>query len=197
MWATPNLSGTGGTASPQSAVSSLLSGPGTNPTLGATGAGYDLWAGVVRAQELAASSASNYATINHALFLVTPCSSNSSVYPSISRSSDAYCANGAPYGARLRLNMTPAQIAALNVPFYHKAVLLAAATYGAYQGDNNNTGLNFQTEADEMYTSAGTPNPLVAWAKANGVPFNGTSYQIDISGDVPTSSWQWLLPPAQ
>jgi len=190
MWATPLLSGTGGTASPQSAVSSLLSGPGTNPTLGATGAGYDLWAGVIRAQELIAGN------IPHALFMVTPCSSNSSVYPSISRVSDAFCSGGAPYGARLRLNMTPAQIAALSVPSYHKTILLAAATYGAYMGDNNNTGLNFQTEADEMYQAAGVPNPLVAWAVQNGVPYNGSSYQIDISGDVPTSSWQWLLPPS-
>ena len=128
--------------------------------------------------------------------MVTPCSSNSSVYPSQTRTSDVYCAGGAPYGARLRLNMTPAQIAALSVPSYHKTILLAAALYGVYMGDNNNTGLNFQTEADEMYTAAGTPNPLVAWAQANGVPFNGVSYQIDISGDVPISAWQWLLPPS-
>jgi hypothetical protein len=92
--------------------------------------------------------------------------------------------------------MSPTQVLALPVPSYHKAILLAASQYGAYMGDNNNTGLNFQTEADEMYTAAGTPNPLVAWAKANGVPFNGSSYQIDISGDVPVSAWQWLLPPS-
>lgn len=128
--------------------------------------------------------------------MVTPCSSNSSVYPSQTRTSDAYCAGGAPYGARLRLNMTPAQINALSVPSYHKTILLAASTYGVYMGDNNNTGLNFQTEADEMYQSAGVPNPLVAWAVQNGVPYNGSSYQIDISGDVPVSSWQWLLPPS-
>jgi hypothetical protein len=127
--------------------------------------------------------------------MVTPCTNNNSVYPSISRTSDSFCSQGAPYGARLRLNLTPAQINSLSVPDYHKTILTALSLYGAYQGDNNNTGINLQTEADNMYSLAGVPNPLIAWAKANSVPFDGTAYRIDISKDVPLTSWQWLLPP--
>jgi hypothetical protein len=191
MWAASPISGTGGTASAQSAVSDPLNGDGLNINkgVGATGAGYSLWAGVIRPQELIAGS------IQHALFLVTPCASNLSVYPSISRLSDSVCSQGVPYGARLRLNLTPAQINALPVPSYHKTILMAASIYGVYQGDNNNTGLNFETEADGMYTLAGIPNPLIAWAKANGVPFDGTAYRIDLSKDVPNTAWQWLMPP--
>jgi hypothetical protein len=186
-WSTNTPSGIGGTLSAQSCGAGSIRSNGLG--FGQTGAGYAQWAGVIRPQELIAG------TIPHPLFLVTPCASNLSVYPSITRTSDALCANGAPYGARLRLNMTPQAIQALSVPAYHKTILMAAALYGAYQGDNNNTGLNFETEADEMYTAAGIPNPLVAWAKANGVPFDGTAYRIDLSKDVPTSAWQWLLPP--
>lgn len=169
---------------------------------GVTGAGYGLWAGIIRDQELIAGQ------INHALFLVTPCSSNLTVYPSESRSSDAFCSQGVPYGAWLRLNMTDAEILALGDPAYKVAILMAAAHYGAYMGDNNNTGVHFQAEADQMYTAAGYTSagcsglpsgapctPLTAYFHSLGDPgWDGTAYRINLS-EV-SGRWQWLMPPA-
>ncbi len=176
---------------------------GSGIMYGVTGAGFGLWAGVIRDQELIQGQ------INHAMFFDVPCSSNASVYPSESRSADAYCANGAPYGGWLRLNYTAFQLAtlALTAPAYKMPIYTAAATYGAFQGDDNNTTMYFQTEADEMYTAAGYTNancpsngapctPLTAWMHQNysDAGWDGTAYRFNLN-DVPSTAWQWLLPP--
>ena len=182
---------------------SALTGPGVGENPGATAAGYPLNAGVIRDAELIAG------TIPHALAIIAPCLSNTSVFPSIPRSSDTLCASGAPYGGRLKLTLTPTQIAALNVPRDHKTILTAAATYGFYVMDtNNNNGFGLQFESDRMYTAAGYTNascpnngapctPLTAYFHSEGDPgWTGDRYDIDLSHDVNwTSSGRWLLPP--
>jgi hypothetical protein len=203
-WSTTKPSGAGGVLTAQACGSGAVTGQGL--AFGQTAAGYAQWAGVIRASELT----DGY--IGHALFVVAPCTASSSVYPSISRPTDTLCPSGqgAPYGFRIRLNMTPQAIAALSIPQSHKTILTALSSFGAYQGDTNgNNNMSLQVEADEMYTApnyvnpscgslpSGAPcTPLTAWANGQpGVTWTGANYNIDISKDVPNSSWQWLLPP--
>jgi len=177
---------------------------GSGIMFGVTGAGFALWGGVIRDQELIAGQ------INHALFIDATCSSNASVYPSETRSSDAYCSAGAPYGGWLRLNMTDAQILALGAPAYKVPIYMALAHYGAFLGDNNNTTVYIHTEADEMYTAAGYTSsgcsglpsgapctPLTAWMHQNysDAGWDGTAYRINLNEVNWATYGQWLLPP--
>jgi len=179
----------------------------------ATGAGFALWAGVVRAPEIANSTPQ----VLHALFIVAPCTSNVTVYPSNYRnSSDTTCPNGqgAPYGAYGRLNMTHAQIDALGIPGAdEKALVYALADYGGYLGDTNgNNGFQIQVEADPTYSlsgsgytfmgtgcpSNGSPcTPLTAFENHWGNPdWAGDRYTIDLTKHVDfANKWVWLNPP--
>lgn len=206
-WATNKPSGAGGVLTAQACGSGPLTSDGL--TFGQTGAGYAQWAGLIRAQELVAGN------IPHALFMVSPCTSNATpVYPSNYRTTDSQCPSnqGIPYGARFRITLTPAQIQALSIPASHKAILTALALYGAYQGDNNGGySFSFAVEADEMYTAPnyinsqcptnGSPcTPITAWANStgseSGATWTGAAYNIDLSKDINwATSGQWLLPP--
>jgi hypothetical protein len=201
-WEATGLSGSVLNASGGNCGVSTLSGPGI--MYGATGAGFGLWAGVIRDQELIAGQ------INHALFMDATCSSNASVYPSETRSSDAPCSAGAPYGGWFRLNMTDAQILALGAPAYKVPIYMALAHYGAFLGDNNNTTVYVQTEADPMYTAAGYTStgcsglpsgapctPLTAWMHQNfsDAGWDGTAYRINLNEVNWATYGQWLLPP--
>lgn len=179
----------------------------------ATGSGFALWAGVIRAPELA----NNTPQIDHALFIVAPCTSNLTVYPSNWRAtSDTTCSggNGAPYGAYGRLNMTHAQIDALGIPGADlKAIAYAMADYGGYIGDTNgNNGFSVQVEADPTYSQSGSGytfdgtgcptngapcTPLTAFENHWGNPdWTGDRYSINLSTLLPFSTkWQWLNPP--
>ena len=201
-WNTNNLSGTGGTLTATACGTGPLTGPGI--VFGQTGAGFAQWAGVIRAQELIAGN------IPHALFIVMPCTNNNApVYPSNYRSTDTECTGnqGAPYGAFFRLNMTDAQITALGVPTWKKAIYTALAHYGGFVGDTNgNNAMNVQFEADEMYTRAGYTNPncpsgrpctpLTAYFHTLGDPgWTGSVYNVNLSEVNWATYGQWLLPP--
>jgi hypothetical protein len=203
FWEAQTPSGEGGTITAESAGSGSITGPGIH--WGTTGAGFPLAAGIIRPEELIAGK------INHALFLVAPCTSNLSVYPSVSRSSDTACPNGqgAPYGAMLRLNLSPGQVLALGAPAYKVPIYMALATHGAIIGDTNNYScFGVQFPADEMYTAPGYTNPscpsngapctpLTAYFHSIGDPgWNGSSYVVTLN-DVPASAYQWLLPSSQ
>jgi hypothetical protein len=203
LWGTHPLSGTGGIATASSAGYGSITGPGL--VFGTTGAGYPLGAGVIREQEIVGGK------INHALFIVAPCTANSSVFPSNWRSTDTQCAGnaGAPYGERFRLNMTDAQINALPAPAWKKPIYYALARYGGYIGDTNgNYAMGIQIESQEMYASAkytnphcpnnGAPcTPMTAYFHQIGDPgWNGSRYVISLS-EVDWSKYgQWLQPPA-
>lgn len=198
----------GGTIHASSCSYTTLSGSGI--MFGVTAAGYALWAGVIRDQEFTQGS------INHALFLDVPCGSNSSVYPSETRSNENVCSGGAPYGSWFRLNMTDAQIIALGAPAYKVPIYMALAHYGAFTGDNNGSGGvsggNFyaQTEADEMYTAAGYTSsgctglpsgapctPMTAYMHQNygDAGWDGSAYRINLSEVNWATYGQWLSPP--
>jgi hypothetical protein len=205
-WSTKKLSGTGGTITAQSCGYGPITGPGL--VFGQTAAGYALWAGIIRDQELAQGQ------INHALFLVMPCTSNATpVFPSNFRSTDTECAGnqGAPYGERFRLNMTDAQVAALPAPQWKKPIYYALERYGAYVGDTNaNQAMGIQIESDEMYESAGYVNkscpnngapctPLTAFMHTLTPPdpgWNGNRYVISLSEVNWAKYGEWLEPPA-
>ena len=139
--------------------------------------------------------------------MVFPCTSNTSVFPSHTRTSDWLCADGqgAPYGAYFRLNMTDAQIDALGVPPYKRAIYTALAHYGAYVGDTNHGyGAAISIESDQMYKTAGYTNPscptngapctpVTAYFHQMGDPgWNGSNYDVDFS-DVDWSTYGQFL----
>lgn len=201
-WSASKLSGNGGTATAQVWGSGPINGNGLN--LNAVAGGYGLTAGNIRASELIAGN------IPHALFIVAPCTANSSVYPSIVRATDTQCSgsNGVNYGQRFRLNMTQAQLLALGLPSYEYAIGMALINYGGYVGDTNGgSGWEIETENDYTYTLAGYTNsacpnngsactPLSAWFNTNyPSAWNGSNYNISLSGINFQTYGQWLNPP--
>jgi hypothetical protein len=151
---------------------------------GATAALFGNLAGMIRAQELAAGH------IDHALFVVLKCTGTSTsfgygtsgssgsggsyVYPAFHGGAGCSGSNQPPLGARFRLAMTDAQIAALNIPAWRKTIATALAHYGGYVGDTGGSGIGFMFESSTMYTSLGYADPLAAFAKQSGVPtWNG------------------------
>jgi hypothetical protein len=134
----------------------------------ATAAHFGGAAGVIRAQELAAGR------IDHALFLVIKCGSGGKVYPSLgtgARCSDT--ANAPAMGSRFQLNMSGAEIDALQVPTWKKAILRAMAEYGMYFGDTGGPGFGLQFESGASYTSFGVEDAMVSFARQIGMKANG------------------------
>jgi hypothetical protein len=150
-------------------------GLGTN----ATAAHYGLAAGVIRTPELQAQK------IDHALFMVVKCTAGK-VYPA--GGGGAACAdptNAPAGGMRFQLDYTEAQIEALAVPRWKKTILHALRTYGAYIGDTGGGGFNFQFESSSSYTSFGTADPLVEYAKTQpGVAAWNGKYIFDMAAGV-------------
>jgi len=127
-------------------------------------------AGLIRAEELEAGH------IDHALFLSITCDSGEFVYPadhlgrsceSIGRSNE----NAPAMGARFQLDMSDAEIDALDMPAWKKAVLRAMARYGMYVGDTGGTW-GVKLEGGITYTSFGYEDRYVAFAKRVGVPYH-------------------------
>ena len=182
-----------------------IDGDGLNS--GATAANFGNLAGVIRAQELAAGR------INHALFIVVKCvasgtsfgygtrttASSSAVYPASHGASPCATDTGdlPPVGARFELAMSDAQIQALPVPTWKKTILTALAHYGGYIGDTGGPGFAFQFESGSTYTSFGVTDPLVTFAKANGLSaYNGT-YAFNMADGVDWRRYlRVLVPPA-
>jgi hypothetical protein len=177
----------------------------------ATAARFGNLAGVIRAEELAAGR------INHALFIVVRCTSNdtsfglgvkphpagdlgsSYIYPA--GKGGAPCpateTDAPPMGARFRLAMTDAQIAALSVPQWKKTVLTALAHYGGYVGDTGGPGFGLQFESGTSYTAFGQKDPFVTYAQANGLPTWEGRYVYGMPGGVDWSKYlQVVAPPA-
>jgi hypothetical protein len=179
---------------------------------GATAANFGNLAGIIRAQELAAGR------IDHALFIVLKCTSASASYgygavkPSDGRQSayvypakhggsscgtDADNADAPPIGARFKLDMTEAQIAALAAPTWKKAILRALAVYGGYVGDTGGPGFALQFESSATYTSFGWADPLVTFAVQSALrPWSGT-YAFNMSSGVDwAGKLRVMAPPA-
>lgn len=180
MWGACQPSGTGGDLEIGWGGSGHVSGPNMDQgilTYGAAQSGFALTIGVVRSADINAGS------IPHALQMAIPCASDG-VYPA-SVTSDQYCPTGTQsppyYGMRVQLNMTDAEIDALNVPGYAKPVLIALAHYGAFVCDTG-TGneMELKTESGLTYTQLGLADPWVAMAQQNGIqPYSDPSDPYD------------------
>jgi hypothetical protein len=136
----------------------------------ATAAHFGLAAGMIRPAELASGN------IDHALFMVVKCTSGRSVAPAGSGAgrpcSDIGLsnANAPAMGQHFYLDMSDAEIAALDKPEWQKTILRALAHYGAYVGDTGSEGWGFMFESGSSYTSFGLPDPWVTLGDRFGVP---------------------------
>lgn len=172
-----------------------------------TAAGFGNLAGMIRAPELAAGK------INHALFIVVKCAAKDTAFgygtTASSTSSYVYPANHGgstcpteeadlpPMGAHFVLAMSDAQIQALEVPTWKKTILTALANYGGYVGDTGGSGFCLMFESSSTYTAAGLPDPLVAFAKENGLPMWEGKYVFNIASGVEWEKYlRVVVPPA-
>jgi hypothetical protein len=145
---------------------------------GATAAGFGSLAGIIRGPEFVAGK------INHALFVTLRCTAKSANfgYGAISNGSAAYiypadkpdgfpCSsdtNALPLGARVKLELSDAQIAALAVPSWKRTILTALAHYGGYVGDTGgggSFGIAFEFESPLTYTALGKADPILKYAE--------------------------------
>ncbi len=128
-----------------------LRGNGVNGTGDATAARFSNVDGRLREEELASGR------IDHALFIDIPCDGGSWVFPA--RAGGAPCHNGSdvpPMGSRLQLDYTTAEIEALRVPAWKKAILRAMSEYGMFIGDTGATSLfSIERESGLQYRSTG------------------------------------------
>lgn len=113
-------------------------GPFAGSGIGQGGSGnaaFSLTSGIIRAQEL------RDGRIDHALAVYVPCA-DQAVWPAdVGNDPDQPCedglfpAGGPRVGQRMKLDMTAAEITALDVPLWRKAILRALVVYGAYVSD--------------------------------------------------------------
>ncbi len=176
---------------------------------GGTASGFGNLAGMIRAPELAAGK------INHALFITVRCASgntsfgygtvcstqtSSYVYPATSGGSTCPASeiNAPPLGAHFMLAMSEAQIQALAVPTWKKAILTALAHYGGYAGDTGGPGFGFMFESSTTYTALGLPDPLTTLGQQDGLPtWEGRSVYNIASGVEWEKYLRVLAPPSQ
>jgi hypothetical protein len=146
----------------------------TNPTtgdeFGAVAAGWGSSLGTIRAQEL------DNGIIPHALSLVVPCVTGN-VAPAHHGDGDCIEKGLEPTGAaamgdRFRLDITDAEILALDAPEWKMAVLKSLADYGAFVSDNSGDGRRwgFEIESGVQYTSIGQTDPMVTFVNRVGLP---------------------------
>ncbi len=176
----------------------------------ATAAHFGSLAGVIRPEELAAGR------INHALFIVLRCAGSTTSFGygvhSSRRawtSSYVYPAQGGgsacgpndpdlpPLGARFQFAMSEAEIAALPMPKWKKAILLALARYGGYVGDTGGPGISFELQSSSTYTSFGAPDRFVQLAQRVAITPHQGRYTFDLSGGIDWQRYlQVVVPPA-
>jgi hypothetical protein len=166
----------------------------------ATASHFGLAAGIIRPEELAAG------TINHALFMTVKCTNGTSVWPAGSGTGRSCSSMGlsnenAPaMGAHLYLDVPKAQIDALAIPYWKKAILTAMSRYGLYVGDTGSdyTGWTIQIEAGSSYASFGFADPWTTLGALWKLPYSTVDgkklYLFDLRGTV---DWQSKLRVAQ
>jgi len=160
-------------------------GPGFTVGAGdATASHANLAAGLIRSEELIAGE------IDHVLFGTVACCNGQTVGASKTYGGicDTMCASnqGGALGQVYMLAMTDAEIDALGKSPAGTAILKAMAHYGIVDGDENAWGflLNAVTPSVSR-TSVGGTDPIVAWAKAQGLPSDGSGgYTIDYGGGI-------------
>ncbi len=169
FWQVRSKDADGGTISVSHGGRTRLDGDGRG--VNATAAWFALSAGIIRAVEMQAGR------IDHALFAHIKCTAGGSVYPAQPGTTAAPCStfglandDAPPLGARIQLNMTAAEIDALNVPAWKKTILRALAEYGMIVGDTDggNAAWGIQGESGSGYTSFGAVDPWATFAQSIG-----------------------------
>jgi hypothetical protein len=161
----------------------------------ATAAHFGLLAGIIRAPEMARGR------IDHALFMMVGCTSHQIVYPAGGYAADCADQTDAPaVGQHFWLEMTEAEIEALDLPDWKQTILVALSRYGAYVGDTGgNEAFTFQFESGSTYISFGFADPMVTFARQQtaGVTEESGTFRFDLASGV---DWRnrlhVLAPPA-
>ena len=139
----------------------------------ATASHFGLLAGLIRGPELAAGE------INHALFMVVKCDNGEIAYPAAGHGSKCSDGSAGPaQGARFMLDMSDAEIAALPVSRWKKAILTAMAHYGTFVGDTGGQSWGLMIESGATYTSFGLPDPAAEFGatQSDVSAYNGKYY---------------------
>jgi hypothetical protein len=148
----------------------------------ATAAHFGLLAGIIRPAEMVAGR------IDHALFMTVGCTARLYVYPASGHALTCADQEDAPaVGQHFWLDMTEAEIRALDVPRWQRTILRALAQYGAYVGDTGgNESFGFQFESRSTFTSFGVDDPMVAFAQAqnSGVTAGEERYYFHVGAGV-------------
>lgn len=150
----------------------------------AVAANFGTAAGIIRPEELRAGH------IDHALFINVRCDSGQAVFPADHLGAACSWSGGsnvdAPaMGQRFQLQMSDAEIDALRVPTWKKAILRAMARYGMFVGDTGGE-IGIQIESGVSSTSFGLPDPWVQLAKEVGAPYYApdSNYVLNIRDGV-------------
>jgi hypothetical protein len=146
----------------------------------ATAAHFGLAAGLIRLEELKAMQ------INHALAMVVKCTNGTSVWPAEGAVGTTCSSIGLPnadapaLGQHFYLAMSDAEIDALSVPQWKKAILLALAHYGAFVRDTGGGTWGFSAESGSSYTSFGYRDPWERLGDSQGVYENASELVFDL-----------------
>jgi hypothetical protein len=169
FWQVKQKPSGGGTLVASAAGRTRIDGDGLGAE--ATASGFGLAAGVIRPPELADGN------IDHALFMVVKCTNGTAVWPAHSDNAGRSCSDlGLPdadapaMGQHFYLDMTDAQIDALNKPGWQKTILRAMAHYGMYVGDTGGGSWGVEFESGSSYTSFGYQDPWERLGQQLGVP---------------------------
>jgi hypothetical protein len=89
-------------------------------------------------------------------------------------------------GQHFCLDMSSAEIDALNVPAWKKPILHAMAEYGMFVGDTGSDYLGWSifVQSGSSYTSLGQTDPWVMLAKKYGIPSSSGTYYFDLKDTV-------------
>ena len=156
-----------------------LNGNGKSATPGSTGTAARVagLAGRVRIEELAGGYPRGApANIRHALAIVIDCHNGTTVWPATGNApTPGRCSqsgrtptdrNAPPLGARLWLDLKPAEINALPGPSWRKVLLRAMHRYGMIFTDTGaNTYFNIETEAGSQYVTMGATDRWLQFGK--------------------------------
>ena len=158
----------------------------------ADAANFDLEAGQVRGPELKSG------VIDHALVVAVKDVKPSYVYPASHTDGSSNEAAAPAMGQHFYLDYSDAEIAALPVLPWKKAILTALAHYGFSDvGDSGNYTLGFIWEGSLMYAHSGKTEPFVEIGKEQGVPESGGNYRFNLSEGVEWTRLRALAPSAE
>jgi hypothetical protein len=157
----------------------------------ATAAHVALLAGIIRPPELEAGR------IRHALVVKISCDNGGYVYPA--RGLGEVCdhpAGAPPEGARFQLAMSKAEIDALGVPRWKRAILLAMARYGFFVEDTGGSPWDVALESGASFKSFGRPDPWLIFARRTGFERDSDgTYRLDLAHGVPWAARLRMIDP--